>query len=163
MAEDEVRRRLAQRYALYAPGLAEHEPEAVSPYRVHNRCAESFRVGRVLLAGDAAHVVNPIGGLGLTGGLLDAVPLAEALLAVLAGRRSERVLDAWAHERRRVFLEIASPTAQENRRRVSERDPERHRADVERLHRLNDDPALARGALLSVFRLVGADPLTLAD
>jgi 2-polyprenyl-6-methoxyphenol hydroxylase-like FAD-dependent oxidoreductase len=162
MAEDEVRRRLAQRYALYAPGLAEHEPEAVSPYRVHNRCAQSFRSGRVLLAGDAAHVVNPIGGLGLTGGLLDAVPLAEALIAVLAGHRSQRVLDAWAEERRRVFLEVVSPTAQENRRRVSERDPERHRADVERLRRLNDDPALAREALLSVFRLVGADPLALS-
>jgi len=163
MPEAEVLRRLPERYALFAPGLADYTPEAVSPYRVHNRCTERFRVGRVLLAGDAAHVVNPIGGLGLTGGLLDAIPLGEALVAVISGRRSERVLDAYAQERRRVFLEIVSPTAEENRRRVSERDPARHAADVERLARLARDPVAAREALLSVFRLVGADPLTMAE
>jgi 2-polyprenyl-6-methoxyphenol hydroxylase-like FAD-dependent oxidoreductase len=163
MAEEEVRRRLPERYRLFAPTLETHTPEAVSPYRVHNRCAERFRVGRALLAGDAAHVVNPIGGWGLTGGLLDAVPLAEALIAVLAGWRSERVLDAYAHERRRVFLEIAAPATVENRRRISERDPERRRADAERLRRLGSDAEAAREALLSVFRLVGSDPLALAD
>ena len=112
---------LPERYALFAPGLRDCTPEAVSPYRVHDRCIESFRVGRVLLAGDAAHVVNPIGGLGLTGGLLDAVPLSAALIAVIHGQRGPEVLDAWAHERRRVFLEVTAPTAKENRRRVSER------------------------------------------
>ncbi len=161
MAEEEVRRRLPDRYALFAPGLAAQAPEAVSPYRVHNRCAERFRVGRVLLAGDAAHVVNPVGGLGLTGGLLDAFWLADALAAVISGKHDEAVLEAYAQERRRVFQEVTSPMAQENRRRIGERDPERRRADRERLRRLGADPKLAREALLSVFRLVGDDPLRL--
>jgi 2-polyprenyl-6-methoxyphenol hydroxylase-like FAD-dependent oxidoreductase len=131
----------------------------VSPYRVHDRCTERFRIGRVLMAGDAAHLVNPIGGLGLTGGILDAVPLGRALAEVIAGRRDDRVLDAWAHERRRIFLDVTAPTAKENRRRVGERDPERRRADAERFRRLTDNPAAAREALLGVFQLVGADPL----
>ncbi len=155
LSEEQVRQRLPERYALFAPALQGCVPEAVAPYRVHDRCAERFRVGRVLLAGDAAHLVNPIGGLGLTGGLLDAVSLGDALMAVIAGRRRDDVLDAWAHERRRVHLEVTAPTAQENRRRVGERDPEKRRLDAERLQRLTRDPEAAREALLRVFAIVG--------
>jgi len=158
LSEEQVRALVPERYALFAPGLAETVPAAVNPYRVHDRCAETFRVGRVLLAGDAAHLVNPIGGLGLTGGLLDAFPLSEVLIAVIEGRAPETCLDAWAAERRRVFLEVTAPTAKENRRRVSESDPERQRADRERLRRLTVDAEAAREALLGVFRLVGDHP-----
>ncbi len=159
LSEQEALRRLPERYALFHPRLADCTPEAVSPYRVHDRCTERFRVGRVLLAGDAAHLINPIGGLGLTGGILDAVPLGRALAAVISGRRDERVLDAWAHERRRIFLEVTTPTARENRRRVGERDPERRRADAARIRHITENPAAARQALLGVFQLVGRDPL----
>jgi 3-(3-hydroxy-phenyl)propionate hydroxylase len=159
LTEEEVRRCLPERYALFAPTLSDCVPEAVAPYRVHDRCCERFRDGRALLAGDAAHLVNPIGGLGLTGGLLDAVSLGDALIAVIEGRRRDQVLDAWAHERRRVHLEVTMPTAQENRRRVSERDPEKRRVDAERLQRLTNDPQAAREALLGVFAIVGRDLL----
>jgi 4-nitrocatechol/4-nitrophenol 4-monooxygenase len=158
-SEGEVRRLLPDRYALFAPGMRDCTPEAVSPYRVHDRCAASFRKGRVLLAGDAAHLINPIGGLGLTGGLLDAVSLCEALIAVIHGHRPPAVLEAWSHERRRVFVQVTAPMAKENRRRVCERDPQRRRADADRLKSLTHDPALARQALLSVFQLIGRDPL----
>jgi 2-polyprenyl-6-methoxyphenol hydroxylase-like FAD-dependent oxidoreductase len=157
LSESEVRKRQPERYALFAPGLSQQRPEVVSPYRVHERCLESFRAGRVLFAGDAAHLVNPIGGLGLTGGLLDCLALTDALLAVMAGRLAERVLDAWAAERRRVFTQVTAPMAREFRRRVSERDPERRHADRERLRQLSQDPESARQALLAVFRLVGRD------
>ena len=157
--EEEARRHVPDRYALFAPGLADCKPVAVNPYRVHDRCVDSFRVGRVLLAGDAAHLVNPIGGLGLTGGLLDALSLADVLIAVVEGKRGQDVLDAWAHERRRVFLAVTAPTAKENRRRVSERDPERRRADAERLRRLTQEPEMARQALLGVNALIGRDVL----
>ena len=159
LSEDEARRRLPERYALFHPRLAACEPEAVSPYRVHDRCTENFRIGRVLLAGDAAHLINPIGGLGLTGGILDAVPLGRSLVEVMAGRRAEHVLDAWAHERRRVFHDVTVPTAQENRRRIGERDPQRRRADVQRIRHITENPAAARQALLGVFQLIGRDPL----
>ena len=158
LTEAEARALVPQRYSLFAPGLADVTPAAVNPYRVHDRCAETFRVGRVLLAGDAAHLVNPIGGLGLTGGLLDAFPLSDALVAVIEGRAPDAALDAWATERRRVFLDVTVPTATENRRRVSERDPAKKRADEARLHTLTIDREAARQALLGVFRLVGNHP-----
>ncbi|HEY4210940.1 MAG TPA: FAD-dependent monooxygenase [Steroidobacteraceae bacterium] len=153
--EEEVRRRLPERYTLFAPGLADCQPEAVSPYRVHDRCVETFRVGRVLMAGDAAHVVNPVGGLGLTSGLLDAIMLGDTLGDVIEGRLDARALDAYAAERRRVFLEVVSPMAQENRRRIGEADPARRRADIERLRYISDDPVAGRQALLAVFQIVG--------
>ena len=61
-----------------------------SPYRVHQRCAPTFRVGRVLLAGDAAHACNPCGGLGLTGGVIDADALSDVLGAVIQARGRAR-------------------------------------------------------------------------
>ena len=70
----------------------------------------------------------------------------------------DSVLDAWAAERRRVFLEVTVPVATENRRRVSERDPEKKRADEARLQKLTTDREAARQALLGVFRLVGNHP-----
>ncbi|WP_161993508.1 FAD-dependent oxidoreductase [Muricoccus nepalensis] len=159
LPEEEVRRLVPERQAMILPGRAPVEPVAVSPYRVHDRCVPGFRAGRVLLAGDAAHLVNPIGGLGLTGGLLDAIPLGDALAAVIAGRAEEAVLDDWAEERRRVFLEVVSPAAKENRRRMSERDPARREEDFARLRRMAEDPEVARQGLGQVFNVVGRHPL----
>jgi 3-(3-hydroxy-phenyl)propionate hydroxylase/6-hydroxy-3-succinoylpyridine 3-monooxygenase len=95
-------------------------PELVeyAPYRMHQRAATRFRAGRVLLAGDAAHVTNPTGGLGLTGGLFDTFVLQEALAAVIRREADESVLDAYAAERRRVFLELVSPTASAIKRSI---------------------------------------------
>jgi 4-nitrocatechol/4-nitrophenol 4-monooxygenase len=159
LPEEEVRRLVPERYARLLPGRGAAEPVAVSPYRVHNRCVDRFRVGRVLLAGDAAHVVNPIGGLGLTGGLLDAVALGDALAARIGGARGEEVLDRYAAERKRVFQEVVSPAATENRRRIGEHDPGRRAEDRARLRRLQEDPDLAREVLLFAYRLVGRSPL----
>jgi hypothetical protein len=82
------------------------------------------------------------------------------LLAVIEGRCDQRVLDAWAAERRRVFVEITAPMARENRRRLSESDPERRRADRERLRSFSEDRDSARAALLSVFPIIGRSVLT---
>lgn len=153
---EQLRERVAAKYAALFPDGTGVEPVEFSPYRVHDRCAERFRVGRVLLAGDAAHVNNPIGGLGLTGGLLDAAALGEALAAVLQGSAPEAILDHYAAERRRVFLEVVSPAARENKRRLMESDPKRRRADQERLRRLGEDPDFAREVLLFTQNMVGA-------
>ncbi|MGJ7542406.1 FAD-dependent oxidoreductase [Variovorax sp. LT1R16] len=82
-----------------------------APYRMHQRCVENFRRGRVLLAGDAAHVTNPVGGMGLSGGFMDAYVLADALSAVLKGRANEVVLDFYAARRKEIFTGIVSPVA----------------------------------------------------
>ena len=73
-----------------------------STYRIHHRCAESFRAGRCLLLGDAAHVHSPMGGQGMNTGLQDAYNLAWKLALVVAGRADAALLDTYASERRSV-------------------------------------------------------------
>jgi 3-(3-hydroxy-phenyl)propionate hydroxylase len=102
----------------FLPGPKEFELAAFSPYRMHQRAAETFRAGRVLLAGDAAHVTNPTGALGLTTGLLDVEVLVPALVAVIEGRADPDVLDAYSDVRRRSFLEKTSPLASDFKRLV---------------------------------------------
>lgn len=75
-----------------------------SRFRVHHRVAETFRRRRVLLAGDAAHTHSPAGGQGMNTGILDAVCLADALVAALTG--SEAALDRYAEQRRPVAQEV---------------------------------------------------------
>jgi 3-(3-hydroxy-phenyl)propionate hydroxylase/6-hydroxy-3-succinoylpyridine 3-monooxygenase len=111
-----------------------------SPYRMHQRTAPRYRVGRVVLAGDAAHATNPTGGYGLTGGLFDTFVLYEALAAVIHGEIGDEVLDRYSEERKRVFLEYASPRATENKRLIYHSDdPVRLEEDLKQLRRLATD------------------------
>ena len=128
--EATILERLPERFAAILPDPSlPYRIDNFSPYRVHQRCAPSFRVGRVLLAGDAAHACNPCGGLGLTGGVIDADVLSDALGAVINGTADEGVLDFYADERRRVFLEVTSPMSINFKRLLSESDPERRAQD----------------------------------
>jgi 2-polyprenyl-6-methoxyphenol hydroxylase-like FAD-dependent oxidoreductase len=158
LPESGLEQRLVARLPRLLPGSEPYELERVAPYRVHQRAAGSFRAGRTLLAGDAAHVTNPCGGLGLTSGLLDAAHLGDALSAVVLGDAPDEALDEYAAERRRIFWEVTSPTASENKRRLAERDPQRRRTDLERLRRLDADPAFQREVLLMPEQLRSRSP-----
>lgn len=128
--EQTILERLPERFAAILPDASvPYRIDNFSPYRVHQRCAPSFREGRVLLAGDAAHACNPCGGLGLTGGVIDSDALSDALGAVIHGRVGENVLDFYSAERRRVFLEVTSPMSANFKRLLSEKDPERRVKD----------------------------------
>ncbi|KAI6752559.1 hypothetical protein HG530_013928 [Fusarium avenaceum] len=106
------------------PGnTSEIEWEAMSPYKVHQRCATTFRKGNVLLAGDAAHLNNPIGGLGLTTGLLDAAHLAKSLRQMLLDNAGPIVLDQYAETRRSIFLHRTNPISTDNFKRLWSQDP----------------------------------------
>ena len=103
--------RIPDAYEHLLPGEGGYELVRSSPYKMHQRCADSFRKGRVLLAGDAAHVTNPTGGFGLTTGLFDAFALWPTLAAVTLDGADPALLDTWAEERRTIFLERTSPQA----------------------------------------------------
>ncbi len=103
--------RIPAAYEHLLPGGGGHELVQASPYKMHQRCASSFREGRVLLAGDAAHVTNPTGGFGLTTGLFDAFALWPTLAAVVLEGADPALLDTWAEERRRIFLDKTDPQA----------------------------------------------------
>src|SRR5690606_34266295 len=113
-----------------------------SLYRVHQRVADRFRHGRVLLAGDAAHVNNPLGGLGMNSGIHDAVIMADALADVLDGGPDEALSEA-ARRRRTVAVEHVQRTSHDNWSRIRADSAAEH----ERLRRLAADPAAARAYL----------------
>ena len=83
-----------------------HEVSWGSRFRVHHRVADVYRAGRVLLAGDAAHVHSPAGGQGMNAGILDAMSLADALTKELAG--DTFALDAYGVERRPVAQQVVA-------------------------------------------------------
>ena len=85
---------------------------------MHQRTAERYRVGRVILAGDAAHVTNPTGGLGLTSGLFDSYALYPALAAVILEGAADEVLDRYSAARRDTFVNRVSPQATANKRLI---------------------------------------------
>lgn len=105
------------------------------------------------MVGDAAHVCNPTGGYGLTGGLLDAGAVGGALAAVINGQAQDDLLDRVTAERRRIFWEVASPAASANKRRLSESDPERKRQDLDHLRRIREEPDYQRAVLSYSFKL----------
>jgi len=120
---------------------------ASSLYRVHQRIVPRFRAGRVLLAGDAAHVNNPLGGLGMNSGIHDAVALADALARVVGGE-PDTVLDAAAGERRRVAAEFVGAASHRNRDRLRTADPSARATHHAELRALAADPRRARAHLL---------------
>jgi 3-(3-hydroxy-phenyl)propionate hydroxylase/6-hydroxy-3-succinoylpyridine 3-monooxygenase len=111
LPEESYVERIPAAYRHLLPGEGGHELVQASPYKMHQRCAETFRKGRVVLAGDAAHVTNPTGGFGLTTGLFDAYALWPTLAAVVLDGADPALLDTWAGERRQIFLERTSPQA----------------------------------------------------
>ena len=104
-------------YAAIVPG-ADYTIERATPYRMHQRSAPRYRVGRVALVGDAAHVTNPTGGLGLTSGLFDSFALYPALAAVISDGADAPLLDRYSDSRRDIFLNLISPQAIANKRLI---------------------------------------------
>jgi 3-(3-hydroxy-phenyl)propionate hydroxylase len=116
-------------------------------YRVHERVASTYVKGRVLIAGDAAHVNNPLGGMGLNGGIHDAFNLAEKLVAVLRGAPIE-TLERYSRQRRKVALEVVQQTTLRNRAILNTREPEARRAYYDDLRRTVDDPEKHRNYVM---------------
>ena len=125
-----------------------YEVVSKSLYTVHQRVAETFRAGRVLLAGDAAHVNSPIGAMGMNSGIHDAVNLAAKLSAVLRGDAGDEVLDRYVRQRRHVAVAHVQAITIRNKKLMAEADPDTRRRNRDELRRAADDPALAREFLL---------------
>lgn len=158
LSDAEVRRRLPERFKRLLPGAPtpdQYRVDHLNPYRVHQRCAAEFRRGRVVLAGDAAHATNPMGGLGLSGGVLDAEHLAEALILVIKEGAATKVLDEYSIDRRKVFLEFTSPTATANFTWMKERDPAQRLRDDAMFKQAGADSAVMRQFLLDFEKLNG--------
>jgi len=128
-----------------------------SIYRVHQRVAASFRIGRVLLAGDAAHLNNPLGGFGLNSGIHDAVNLADKLGEVWRGEAPEDLLDTYSRQRRAVTIEQVQDMSIRNKRTLEEADPKVQRERLTRLIQIARDPELARRHVYASSMLLGLE------
>jgi 3-(3-hydroxy-phenyl)propionate hydroxylase len=122
-------------------------------YAVHQRVAKSFRKGRVFLCGDAAHVNNPIGGLGLNSGIHEAWDLAGSLNRVLMDEDAS-LLDTYEARRRPLNIKYVQEQTVANKRRLEERDPVQRAQRFADLRAIADDPQrhkafLMRAALLA--------------
>ncbi|KZP00873.1 FAD/NAD(P)-binding domain-containing protein [Calocera viscosa TUFC12733] len=108
-----------------APRPLQYDLQMISPYKLHQRCAPTFRIGRVCLAGDAAHVCNPFGGMGLVGGLCDGGALSDCLEGILTGQASPSILDEYSRIRKQIWYDIINPMSSRNKVRLYTEDPEK--------------------------------------
>jgi 3-(3-hydroxy-phenyl)propionate hydroxylase len=137
-----------ERIQRFFPDVRHYEIVHRNLYVTHQRVATAFRKGRVLLAGDAAHVNNPIGGMGLNGGIQDAVNLAGKLIAVLLEGRSDEWLDLYDLQRRTVAVEFVQEQSIANKKRLEESDPATRQKNLDELSRIAEQPERARQFLL---------------
>jgi len=119
-----------------------------SIYRVHQRVAADFRRGRVLLAGDAAHINNPLGGMGLNSGIHDAVNLADKLGQVLRGEAPIALLDRYVRQRRQTNIEHVQAQSIRNKQMLEERDPAVRSQRLDEVRRTAADPVAAKKFLM---------------
>jgi 3-(3-hydroxy-phenyl)propionate hydroxylase len=121
-----------------------------SIYRVHQRVAERFVDGRVALMGDAAHINNPLGGLGLNGGLHDAFNITDKLKAICRGEGDQAALfDLYDRQRRPINISAVQAMSIRNKRLLEERDPEVRRQHLDELRDTVADPVKAKAYLMN--------------
>ena len=118
-----------------------------SIYHVHQRVAKSFHHGSVLLAGDAAHVNNPLGGIGMNGVIQDEFNLADKLKAIWAGA-DDQLLDRYDRQRRTVAVEAVQQQTHRNQQIISERDPETRKKSLDAMRKVAADKTSAREYML---------------
>ncbi|MBP8021822.1 MAG: FAD-dependent monooxygenase [Limnohabitans sp.] len=140
LTDESVQARLQNLLPQAQPYVTQHR----TLYKVHQRVAQRFRHGRVVLAGDAAHINNPLGGMGMNGGIHDAMNLSEKLLAVLQKGESDAVLDQYERQRRTIAIDYINASTARNKRDIEERDPVKRKENQQALRELSLDPVRAR-------------------
>ncbi len=125
-------------------GITDYEIDHITLYKVHQRVAKTFRHGRTFLIGDAAHINNPLGGMGMNGGIHDAVNLAALLAAVWLGEAPDSELDRFDKQRRLVTLEHIQKYTIQNKKNLESSGEEFGRT----LRSIAADPAKTRDYLL---------------
>jgi 3-(3-hydroxy-phenyl)propionate hydroxylase len=144
LRDDIIERRLQHLFPRPEP----YEISAKVIFRTHQRVAPTYRAGRVLLAGDAAHINSPAGGMGLNGGIHDAVSLTQSLARVWHGKEDDRELDAYEAQRRPEAANAIRVQSDRNFNQMRETDAEKRQQTLEEWRRMAVDSAFAREHLL---------------
>lgn len=138
---------LQQRMQQVAVRSSDYPVVHTTLYSVHQRVAATFRAGRILLAGDAAHINNPLGGMGMNSGIHDAVAAARAIVAAESASDHTQV-DGYADIRRTVALSYVGAATHRNWQLLQESSTESRARQHEQMRRTAADPRLAREYLL---------------
>ena len=149
--------RVQQRLQSVVPSLKPFKVVHTTAYRVHERIATRYVVARVFLAGDAAHINNPLGGMGMNGGIHDAYNLAGKLVQVMTGETGDDLLDRYEKERRPVALEYINKHTIRNKRNLETDDPAEQAAFRRELHETLADPAKTRVYLKRVSMIASLE------
>lgn len=139
----------------FIPRAKPYEVTHTNLYKVHQRVAKTFRRGRVMLVGDAAHINNPLGGMGMNFGIHDARNLADKLGRVILEGADEGLLDLYDRQRRGVAKAFLQAMTIQNKKALEEKDPEVAAERREQLRRTASDPALAKAHLLRTSMIEG--------
>jgi 3-(3-hydroxy-phenyl)propionate hydroxylase len=131
---------IAARFAECLPASGPQQVLHRNMYSIHQRVAGSFRTGRLLLAGDAAHVNNPVGGMGMNSGFQDGINLAEKLAQIWNGADPDPLLERYDRQRRLTAIEYVQAQSIANKRTLEERDPQKRRLALDNLRRMAQDP-----------------------
>ena len=128
-------------------------------YRVHQRIASSYGAGRIWLAGDAAHLNSPAGGMGMNGGVHDALNLSGKLVRILRRQTGsatpDEILSLYERQRKPVAQDQIIKQAGANRNRMRERDPTKRFEALHALQAITEDPARLRKHLLASSMIDG--------
>ncbi|MCU1476257.1 MAG: FAD-dependent monooxygenase [Subtercola sp.] len=152
MAPDEIQRHLQS----VAASETDYPIIDKQIYRIHQRVAETFRSGRILLVGDAAHLNSPVGGVGLNSGVHDVFDLTTRLLRILdEGTDEASELDTFASVRRQVAIEYVQADTLRNTNRMRETDATLRAESERELREIAADPDKARAWLRRVSLLEG--------
>jgi len=128
----------------FFPKAGSYKIEYANVYGVNQRVAATFRTGRMLLAGDAAHVNNPIGGMGMNGGIHDAINLSARLAAVLRGEGPEALLDLYSRQRRHAAVAYVQAQTIANKKMLEEKDEAARQAKFAEMRAIAGDREKAR-------------------
>ena len=129
---------------------------------MHQRVAATFNKGRVLLAGDSAHVNNPIGGMGMNGGIHDAhQPCRTSSPTSGSGAPTPTLLDRYTRQRRKAQVDYVQAQTIQNKKALEEKDPVIRRKHLDELRRISEDvklhkPYLYRSALIDSLNSANA-------
>ena len=149
MSDDSIQARLHK----FFPKDSDYDVVHRNIYVTHQRVAEHFSKGRVMLAGDAAHVNNSIGGMGLNGGIHDAVSLTDKLIEVWRGEADDALLDLYDRQRRTACVEFVQAQTIQNKKRLEAKDPAARTKNLQELRETAADPARAKQFMLGTSML----------
>ena len=137
----------------FFPKNGDYEITHRNVYTINQRVAKTFRLGRILLAGDAAHLNNSIGGMGLNGGIHDAMNVADKIIKIWQGEADENSLDLYDIQRRTTTHEFTQAQTIANKKRLEAKDSETRRKNLAELKEMALDPKRAKKFMMGTSML----------